>query len=447
LHVLKLRIENFDQLPDGGPIEFVADRRGFDFGREQHLDWTLPDPSGVISRKHCEVRFFEQAYWLFDLSTNGTFVNKNSKRVQSPHRLSDGDEIRIGDYVISVTLVSSAPSPVVFENAPSSPAHPVQSGNIWDAQDMPPPMDPRELTPVAPEVRRAPDYLRQVVQLPPVVEPSPFIKPAPARHENLPSSDLWGSSQEPAFQSAPPQPPPPTPRQAIPVATPDLGEIAELPFQPSAPMYRDEQQPAAPRQQMQAVHGNQDLLERFASAAGLPPDTFKGRDEGEVIEEVGKLLNLFCAHFMELLNARAAAKTLSRSGSRTLIQARNNNPLKFMPTPEDALRVMLSTPTSSYMVGDKAVQSSFEDIRSHQLATLSAMQRAVSDLVEEFSPNAIKAQADGTKKSLLGTGKSKYWESFVERWDARTAGKEFGMLSVFFDAFAQYYDKETNSKS
>ena len=68
--MLKLKIENFDQLPDGGPIEFAADRRGFDFGRDQHLDWTLPDQTGVISRKHCEVRFFEHAYWLFDISTN-----------------------------------------------------------------------------------------------------------------------------------------------------------------------------------------------------------------------------------------------------------------------------------------------------------------------------------------------------------------------------------------
>ena len=31
---ITLRIDNFDQLPDGGPIEFTAGPRGFDIGRQ-----------------------------------------------------------------------------------------------------------------------------------------------------------------------------------------------------------------------------------------------------------------------------------------------------------------------------------------------------------------------------------------------------------------------------
>src|SRR3954452_8494075 len=115
--LLKLKIENYPRLPDGGPLSYQVERRGFDIGRDQHLDWTLPDPSRHISGKHCEIRYLDGGYWLYDVSTNGTFVNKSTRRVQSPYKLADGDELSIGDYIISVVVsgepaASSAKKPV-----------------------------------------------------------------------------------------------------------------------------------------------------------------------------------------------------------------------------------------------------------------------------------------------------------------------------------------------
>ena len=53
---LRFTIENVPNLPDGGPTSFtVTGKRSVDIGRDQHLDWTLPDPSRFISGKHCEV--------------------------------------------------------------------------------------------------------------------------------------------------------------------------------------------------------------------------------------------------------------------------------------------------------------------------------------------------------------------------------------------------------
>ena len=470
--MLKLKIENFDQLPDGGPIEFAADRRGFDFGRDQHLDWTLPDQTGVISRKHCEVRFFEQAYWLFDMSTNGTFVNKSAKRVQSPYRLNDGDELRIGEYIVSVKLLSTEPSPLVLMPDRATPAvHTPRGGSLWDTDDAaPPPIDPRELMPPQPEIRRAPDFLQQIVELPPVIEPPQVVKPAPPRVPYVPPSamDIWNTAPASTPEAGVPAAAPPhEPRQVqvapppqVPPPVPLPGDAQELPFKPSLAANHDEQRPSrspavdsrqsTPQQSgMPAATSsasNSELLQRLAKGAGVSPDVFRGRDSGEVAEEVGHLLNLFCGNLMRLLNARAAAKTVSKSGSRTLIQSRDNNPLKFMPTAEEALRIMLSPPTPSYLPAQKSVESGFQDIQSHQLATLSAMQRAASDLLESISPDAVRKAAGEGKKSLLPAGKGKYWESFTEIWEAKAAGKDYGMLSAFLDAFAARYDEETRGK-
>lgn len=471
--MLKLRIENFDQLPDGGPIEFAADRRGFDFGRDQHLDWTLPDQTGVISRKHCEVRFFEQAYWLFDMSTNGTFVNRSAKRVQSPYRLNDGDELRIGEYIVSVKLLSTEPSPLVLKPERATPAfHAPRGGNLWDTDDVaPPPIDPRELMPPQPEIRRAPDYLQQIVELPPVIEPAQLVKPVPPRAPYVPPSamDIWNTAPASAPEAGVPAPDPqheprevqaaPPPRMPPPARAPR--EEQELPFRPSlavshdepgpspVPLSIDSRQSAPQLSDMPAATSsasNSELLQRLAKGAGVSPDVFRGRDSGDVAEEVGQLLNLFCGNLMRLLNARAAAKTVSKSGSRTLIQSRDNNPLKFMPTAEEALRIMLAPPTPSYLSAQKSVEGGFHDIQSHQLAMLAAMQRAASDLLESISPDAIRKAAGEGKKSLLPVGKGRYWETFTEIWEAKAAGKDYGMLSAFLDAFAARYDEETRGK-
>ena len=102
---LTLTIENQAALPDGGPLSVtLSGGRGLDIGRDQHLDWCLPDPSRAISGRHCEVRFNDNAYWLRDISTNGTFVNGGAYRVQSPYRLQHGDRLEIGHYIIAVAI-------------------------------------------------------------------------------------------------------------------------------------------------------------------------------------------------------------------------------------------------------------------------------------------------------------------------------------------------------
>ena len=87
---LHLKIENVPNLPDGGPIEItITGKRGIDIGRDSHLDWTLPDPTRHISGKHAEIRYKEGGYWLHDVSTNGTFLNAETHRMQAPRRLRE----------------------------------------------------------------------------------------------------------------------------------------------------------------------------------------------------------------------------------------------------------------------------------------------------------------------------------------------------------------------
>src|SRR5262249_34671411 len=159
---LTLRVENESKLPDGGPVSItVTGRRSIDIGRDTHLDWTLPDPTRHISGKHCEVRYREGGYWLYDVSTNGTFLNGNDHRMQAPHRLRSGDRFVVGHYIIGAAV--DGEDAVMPETAnlqqPAPPAAPNYQ-ELW-ANDgsVAPPIDRNQLK--APKELRAvkPDFL------------------------------------------------------------------------------------------------------------------------------------------------------------------------------------------------------------------------------------------------------------------------------------------------
>ena len=105
---LTLRIENYDYLPDGGPLEFSASARGFEVGRDSAMDWTLPDPNRHISSRHFEVVYRDRQFWLNDISTNGTFVYGQSMRVSSPLHLSHNERLQVGHYIIRVLIEEPA---------------------------------------------------------------------------------------------------------------------------------------------------------------------------------------------------------------------------------------------------------------------------------------------------------------------------------------------------
>lgn len=125
---ITLQIENVDRLETGGQLSYSCADRGFDIGRHEHLDWSLPDPQRMISGKHCEVRFESGNFVLYDYSTNGTFLNGSQTRMDKAHVLRSGDRLMIGDYIIVVSLEAGSGQPAMSA-APVAAAAP----QPWDA--------------------------------------------------------------------------------------------------------------------------------------------------------------------------------------------------------------------------------------------------------------------------------------------------------------------------
>lgn len=108
------------------PLSLEAAGRGLRVGRRPENDWALPDPTRHISGHHFDILYEDGGYVLHDLSTNGTFLNGSTERIPGPHRLTDGDKIRVGAFLIEVALRPLAPDPA----PPRPPANvpPAQTG-------------------------------------------------------------------------------------------------------------------------------------------------------------------------------------------------------------------------------------------------------------------------------------------------------------------------------
>ncbi|RRH97427.1 type VI secretion system-associated FHA domain protein TagH [Mesorhizobium tamadayense] len=133
---ISLQISNVDRLPTGSPTSYAARDRSFEIGRE-NCDWTLADPDKFISGRHCEVRYQAGAFWLYDVSRNGTFINGSSQRMAGPHRLAHGDRVLIGRYVVAVSIDEERPATghpqsragSTQRDLPPSTGRPIELGN------------------------------------------------------------------------------------------------------------------------------------------------------------------------------------------------------------------------------------------------------------------------------------------------------------------------------
>jgi type VI secretion system protein ImpI len=443
---LTLTIENETRLPDGGPLSVtVQGKRGIDIGRDAHLDWTLPDSSRFISGKHCEVRYKDGGYWLHDVSTNGTFLNGADHRMQAPHRLRDGDRFVVGNYIVVAKVDGDGTASRDAAAPAAAPA--VDYVELWTNHgEVAPPIAAKELRPPQARAPAGPDFLDWAVDIPEPPQAAP--RAAPARDRDMD----WAAGKPSAPPTAAPAPPPmPAPRRPSPAETakspwdegvPDRDAAASSP-PPRAPVAE-----AAPSPRSTPVPGEtasaEAFLRQLARSAGLADDLFTRSDTGELARQLGGVLRVVSENLRQLLSARAQSKQLARSASHTMVQAIANNPLKFAPSTEDAMRIMFGPPTQSYLDATRAIEQTFADLKQHQIKTYSAMQHALGALMADLGPRAIEEGTPDYRgvSGLLTSRKARLWDAYLARWQAKVRADERGPIEAFMLHFAEYYDRD-----
>jgi type VI secretion system FHA domain protein len=233
---------------------------------------------------------------------------------------------------------------------------------------------------------------------PPGATPSPFDEPA-----DLPDVDL-----------APPA------RPAAPVATPAAAASHAATPPPSA------------------ANTGAALAAFFKGAelSGAAP-----ADPLAMMTGLGEAFRTLVAGLRQVLIARATIKGEFRI-EQTMIRARGNNPLKFSANDDDALTALLGVGRRTDMAPAAAIEDSLRDLRLHELATMAAMQVAVRALLEELSPDKIRAGTDqGGMAVLPAQRKARAWDAFETRHAQVVQALVDDFDSIFGKSFARAYER------
>ncbi len=491
---LTLTIEGARHLDNGSPAELVLNRRGAIVGRAATCDWALPDPTRYISSRHFEIRFDNGSYVLTDCSTNGTMLATTGERLASPHCIADGDRFHVGSYVIAARLTGQAEESV---DPLTPPVAPVWQG--WDADATPPRTTDDAAFPLASSGWDAPPP--QPLGTGSSAGWQPQVGPSLARREDhqvaagwdsRPSHSSPGSAPrtggwQPDAAAALPQatsvwdlatpPPPPAsawssaaPTQSAPISPDDLwGRIAEgnvvdwarggfgqpveaprdplglSPMQNSAALPKSA--PAAP--QAASIPPAPDMApsspataDAFARAAGLEAGV-AGGDHG--LARAGGLFRRLVAGLVVMVEARARAKA-QLGAEATAFSPDGHNPLKFARTPDEAIAMLLGPHQPGFMPADQAIEDAFQDLQSHQVATLRAMQGALRATLERFSPTAIRARANAggmIERILPAARDAALWQAYEREFGGVAQGSDEAFLEMFAKEFRQAYNEQS----
>lgn len=430
--------------PDGVPPETRQVGGGeFTIGRGTECDWVLPDPERVLSKRHCMVAFDGAAWQVTDTSTNGTFLNSTSDRLDTdaPRVLRDGDRLVFGPYEIEAAFdrAPSAPVPLPAAEraqslAPQSAAEDRLTGDPFpamgdDALAVGLPADDVALSGGADgwSVSRFLGAPSSISDHAPVIQES--FRPPRTSLELLP--DDWDLEDE---TPAPSAPAPATP------AAPLAGEDAEAPPSAPAPAPPPVFAPAPPAAAPAAPAGSMEqAVAAFVDGAGLRG--LAQGDPAEMLRGLGEAFRAMVVGLRRMMIARAAIKGEFRI-EQTLIRPAGNNPLKFSADDEDALAGLLGIGRRSDMSARDAVADALRDMRLHELAVSAAMQQAVHHLVGELAP----ARAEGRLErkaldGLPGRRKARSWDAYQALHAGVTQALADDFDSVFGKSFARAYER------
>lgn len=460
--ILQVTSANAAELGPAARASFTI--KGGTIGRRAGNDWVLADPH--VSGRHARVRSVGGTFFLEDAeSANGVLVNGTKLHQGEPFPLKDGDSIYIDPYEISVSIVAAMPgSTTEILSQAMSPAVPASLAGAEPVGSLPhvdpmrtratpdPYGDPLAMGPISGGAAMPSDGLADIIGpaaggIPQDFNPLLDAPPTPAAQGAAPTGrDLHG---KPVINDALRITPPaaaPAPAGGIPLDW-DAPEAAALrastqrpraPETPPPPVTAPPAVPAAPP--VATAHGAASELDVLLRGAGLAD----ARLAPEIAEQLGAVLRFVVEGLMEVLRARGEIKNEFRL-PQTTFKPRENNPLKFSANVEDALHNLLVKRNPAYLDTPAAFEDAFADVRHHQLAVLAGMRAAFEDMLQRFSPEALRAQFDvkpGRKSSFGFSSSARYWDSYEEYYKELTSDADDCFRRLFGDQFARSYEEQ-----
>lgn len=451
-------------------------------GRSTEADWQIDDPDQFVSRTHCRITAERGGYVVTDTSSSGLFIDDAGSPLGRGNSapLMSGMRLRLGDYILGVDLQDADTG---GHRTADTGAQSGRSSVSLDRDDFfsirteeePARPRPAELPdpferPVAGAFRNSEEPLRSPAfddpfSLDPVSAPDPVSPPSEYGHGQ--GNDAFSFDPHPGEQPAQTtertttewaggggdfdfgRPEAPKPGRENPPAAKDAQERQEDAW--NLPPARKAVMPAstagaapAKMPRAAALYSESALREAFLRGLGLDPVDLSDRDQLAEMERFGRQYRLMMEGLMQLLRKRAEEKGNARV-AQTVVGASAVNPLKFLPTVDDALATITARRSAGFLQGDEAIADAVRDLAEHHVRAWRGVQGALRRMIDRFDPVAFEAELKSTSaldKVLAGGRGAKLWELYKKRHGEIAASAEQRFLGEIGADFRNAYEEE-----
>jgi len=188
-----------------------------------------------------------------------------------------------------------------------------------------------------------------------------------------------------------------------------------------------------------------DALRAFLEGAGLPYKDLPAAEGELLLRDCGAILRAAVEGIMMLLIARAEMRKEFQAEDRTMVAARDNNPLKLMSDPHEAMAFLFdpSERTDGFLDPVQAVGDACEDLRSHEIALIAAMRAALLGAVRRLDPHALERAYEKSASGFsFGSRKAKLWELFMAQQEKLAHDAQEDFNKVFGRDFMAAYQSQ-----
>ena len=200
---------------------------------------------------------------------------------------------------------------------------------------------------------------------------------------------------------------------------------------------------ANPRQGGHAL-GDMALRTAFLRGVGLDEADLPGGDPVAEMEKFGREYRLMMDGLMQLLRKRAEEKGNARV-AQTVVGATEVNPLKFLPSVDDALATISAERSPGFLAGEPAIADAIRDLAQHHVRAWRGVQGALRRMIDRFDPAAIEEElkSGSAIETLLAGGRgAKLWELYQKRHREIATSAESRFLGEIGTDFRDAYEEE-----
>lgn len=183
-------------------------------------------------------------------------------------------------------------------------------------------------------------------------------------------------------------------------------------------------------------------MARFFEGLGLDPDKVGPIAPAE-LEAIGAIVREAVVGLLDLRAQSIASKEHLRAEDRTLLAARDDNPLDADWPLEAKLNYLFGGHAAStgFVNPARAVQALLSELLAHDVATRAAAQATVEGVLREFEPDAMKARLLGRGGKLFERGRA--WDAYVREYSGRADDLAQWARSLLDKYFAEPYLRES----